>query len=100
MQPARVTIAERLAGMSESREQKLATAWSISRARSGPDAARARTMKSSRASSTCSTTRLRCGTLDDRERDPANRLRLTVGLRREQGRWMIAYEHHSFPDKP
>jgi uncharacterized protein (TIGR02246 family) len=27
---------------------------------------------------------------------PAARLRLTVGLRREQGRWTIAHEHHSF----
>jgi uncharacterized protein (TIGR02246 family) len=26
-------------------------------------------------------------------------LRLTVGLRREGGRWVVAHEHHSFPDE-
>ena len=40
---------------------------------------------------------LRCGTAQELADDPANRLRLTVGLRREQGRWVIAHEHHSFP---
>ena len=25
------------------------------------------------------------------------RLRLTVGLRREDGRWQVAHEHHSYP---
>ena len=41
---------------------------------------------------------LRCGTkqqLDDR---PGYRLRLTLGLRKENGRWLVAHEHHSFPD--
>ncbi|GIE97501.1 hypothetical protein Ari01nite_49660 [Paractinoplanes rishiriensis] len=33
---------------------------------------------------------LRCG-------NPPNRLRVTVGLRQEDGRWVIAHEHHSFP---
>jgi uncharacterized protein (TIGR02246 family) len=40
---------------------------------------------------------LRCGTAQELADDPANRLRLTVGLRREQGRWVVAHEHHSFP---
>jgi ketosteroid isomerase-like protein len=30
--------------------------------------------------------------------NPENRLRLTVGLRKEDGRWLVAHEHHSFPD--
>jgi uncharacterized protein (TIGR02246 family) len=42
---------------------------------------------------------LRCGTVEELERDPANRLRLTIGLRKEGGRWVVAHEHHSFPDK-
>lgn len=29
---------------------------------------------------------------------PALRLRLTLGLRKEDGRWVVAHEHHSFPD--
>ena len=40
---------------------------------------------------------LRCGTDEELRRDPDNRLRLTVGLRREGGRWAVAHEHHSFP---
>lgn len=40
---------------------------------------------------------LRCGTPDELARDPQNRLRLTIGLRKEQGRWVVAHEHHSFP---
>jgi uncharacterized protein (TIGR02246 family) len=42
---------------------------------------------------------LRCGTPEELQRDPDNRLRLTVGLRKERGRWVVAHEHHSFPDK-
>ena len=42
---------------------------------------------------------LRCGTDEELEKDPDNRLRLTVGLRREGGRWVVTHEHHSFPDK-
>ena len=42
---------------------------------------------------------LRCGTPDESGRDPANRLRLTVGLRKQDGRRMVTREHHSFPDK-
>ncbi|MFC5822083.1 nuclear transport factor 2 family protein [Nonomuraea sp. NPDC050478] len=37
---------------------------------------------------------LRCGMPDD---DPKVLLRLTFGLRREGGRWVVAHEHHSFP---
>ena len=32
-------------------------------------------------------------------RDPDTRLRLTLGLRKEDGRWVVAHEHHSFPDR-
>lgn len=42
---------------------------------------------------------LRCGTPDELERAPGNRLRLTVGLRKESGRWLVEHEHHSFPDR-
>jgi uncharacterized protein (TIGR02246 family) len=42
---------------------------------------------------------LRCGTSEELERDPDRRLRLTVGLRREQGTWVVAHEHHSFTDR-
>jgi uncharacterized protein (TIGR02246 family) len=41
---------------------------------------------------------LRCGMPQELAERPANRLRLTLGLRKEQGRWVIAHEHHSFPD--
>lgn len=40
---------------------------------------------------------LRCGTPDELAANPANRLRLTFGLRKREGRWQIAHEHHSFP---
>jgi uncharacterized protein (TIGR02246 family) len=42
---------------------------------------------------------LRCGKPEELERDPTNRLRLTIGLRKDGGRWLVAHEHHSFPDK-
>ena len=42
---------------------------------------------------------LRCGTEDELSKDPDNRLRLTVGLRKKAGRWVVTHEHHSFPDK-
>jgi uncharacterized protein (TIGR02246 family) len=42
---------------------------------------------------------LRCGTPDELETDPANRLRLSLGLRKANGRWVVAHEHHSFPYK-
>ena len=40
---------------------------------------------------------LRCGKPEELERNPANRLRLTLGLRKQDGRWVVAHEHHSFP---
>jgi uncharacterized protein (TIGR02246 family) len=40
---------------------------------------------------------LRCGTQQELADNPENRLRLTVGLRKERGRWVVAHEHHSFP---
>jgi uncharacterized protein (TIGR02246 family) len=43
---------------------------------------------------------LRCGTVDEFKKDPDNRLRLTIGLRKIDGRWAIAHEHHSFPLHP
>jgi uncharacterized protein (TIGR02246 family) len=42
---------------------------------------------------------LRCGREEDLANDPENRLRLTVGLRKEHGRWVVSHEHHSFPDR-
>lgn len=39
---------------------------------------------------------LRCGTPEDLAAEPDRRLRLTLGLRREGGRWLVAHEHHSF----
>jgi uncharacterized protein (TIGR02246 family) len=41
---------------------------------------------------------LRCGTQRELADNPENRLRLTLGLRKEDGRWVVAHEHHSFPD--
>ena len=40
---------------------------------------------------------LRCGTEAELAASPENRLRLTLGLRRERGRWIVSHEHHSFP---
>ena len=40
---------------------------------------------------------LRCGTEHDFADNPNNRLRLTLGLRKQDGRWVVAHEHHSFP---
>jgi len=40
---------------------------------------------------------LRCGTPDELTENPARRLRLTIGLRKHSGRWVVAHEHHSFP---
>jgi uncharacterized protein (TIGR02246 family) len=42
---------------------------------------------------------LRCGTPEELRSDPENRLRITIGLRKHDGRWSIVHEHHSFPDK-
>jgi uncharacterized protein (TIGR02246 family) len=40
---------------------------------------------------------LRCGTQEELEANPENRLRLTVGLRKDGDRWVVTHEHHSFP---
>ena len=40
---------------------------------------------------------LRCGNEEELSSDPDNRLRLTIGLRKEGGRWVVSHEHHSFP---
>ncbi|KRD19684.1 glyoxalase [Mycobacterium sp. Root265] len=41
---------------------------------------------------------LRCGGEKEFAENPDNRLRLSMGLRRVDGRWQILHEHHSFPD--
>jgi uncharacterized protein (TIGR02246 family) len=41
---------------------------------------------------------LRCGTPEDYKKDPDKWLRLTVGLRKRDGRWVVTHEHHSFCD--
>ena len=40
---------------------------------------------------------LRCGTPQELAEQPDLRLRLTLGLRKQEGRWVVAHEHHSFP---
>jgi uncharacterized protein (TIGR02246 family) len=40
---------------------------------------------------------LRCGTEEEFAENPDNRLRLTIGLRKRDGRWVVTHEHHSFP---
>jgi uncharacterized protein (TIGR02246 family) len=42
---------------------------------------------------------LRCGMPEEFEKDPDNRLRLTLGLRKDGESWVVVHEHHSFPDK-
>lgn len=41
---------------------------------------------------------LRCGLSADFPGNPS-RLRLTLGLRKEGGRWVVSHEHHSFPSE-
>ena len=41
---------------------------------------------------------LRCGMPDDLDVDPTRRLRLTLGLERRDGAWLVVHEHHSFTD--
>ncbi|HTV02976.1 MAG TPA: SgcJ/EcaC family oxidoreductase [Luteitalea sp.] len=41
---------------------------------------------------------LRCGTPEEYEETPDRRLRLTLGLVKQDGRWQVTHEHHSFPD--
>jgi ketosteroid isomerase-like protein len=40
---------------------------------------------------------LRCGSKAALAKDDRPRLRLTIGLRKVDGTWKIAHEHHSFP---
>jgi uncharacterized protein (TIGR02246 family) len=42
---------------------------------------------------------LRCGSPEELAAEPGQRLRLTLGLRKERARWVVAHEHHSFPDR-
>jgi uncharacterized protein (TIGR02246 family) len=39
---------------------------------------------------------LRCGKPEELDEEPDKRLRLTLGLRRQDDRWVVAHEHHSF----
>lgn len=39
---------------------------------------------------------LRCGKPEDFAREPDKRLRLTVGLRKDDGHWVVTHEHHSY----
>lgn len=41
---------------------------------------------------------LRCAMPADLERNPEQRLRLTIGLRKIDNSWMVTHEHHSFAD--
>jgi uncharacterized protein (TIGR02246 family) len=43
---------------------------------------------------------LRCGSTAELAKDDTPRLRLTIGLRKVDGAWNIAHEHHSFPSEP
>jgi uncharacterized protein (TIGR02246 family) len=40
---------------------------------------------------------LHCGSAEELAKDGTPRLRLTLGLRKIDGAWHIAHEHHSFP---
>jgi ketosteroid isomerase-like protein len=40
---------------------------------------------------------VRCGTPEDFAANPDNRLRMTIGLRKRDGHWVVTHEHHSFP---
>jgi uncharacterized protein (TIGR02246 family) len=40
---------------------------------------------------------LRCGSAKELAHDGSPRLRLTLGLKKIDGAWHIAHEHHSFP---
>ncbi|MFY1699925.1 YybH family protein [Solwaraspora sp. WMMA2101] len=39
---------------------------------------------------------LRCGSATSFAENPDTRLRLTLGLRKQDGRWIVTHEHHSF----
>ncbi|MDT5015583.1 MAG: hypothetical protein QOD39_1743 [Mycobacterium sp.] len=40
---------------------------------------------------------LECGKPEDFAANPESRLRLTIGLRKRDGHWVVTHEHHSFP---
>jgi len=40
---------------------------------------------------------LRCSKPEDFAANPDNRLRMTIGLRKRDDRWVVTHEHHSFP---
>ena len=40
---------------------------------------------------------LHCGTQDQFDANPDNRLRITIGLRKDGDQWNVVHEHHSFP---
>lgn len=42
---------------------------------------------------------LRCGTPEQLAERPEMRLRLSLGLRKQNDRWVVSHEHHSFPDR-
>jgi uncharacterized protein (TIGR02246 family) len=42
---------------------------------------------------------LRCGSPGELKAEPDRRLRLTIGLRKEDGGWVVTHEHHSFTHK-
>lgn len=42
---------------------------------------------------------LRCNAGEYLAEHPDHRLRLTLGLRKDDGVWTVAHEHHSFPDR-
>jgi ketosteroid isomerase-like protein len=39
---------------------------------------------------------VRCGS-EEFAANPDNRLRMTIGLRKRDGHWVVTHEHHSFP---
>jgi uncharacterized protein (TIGR02246 family) len=40
---------------------------------------------------------VRCGKPEEFAANAENRLRMTIGLRKRDGRWVVTHEHHSFP---
>ncbi len=40
---------------------------------------------------------LRCGMPAELTEHPERRLRLTIGLRKQDEKWVVTHEHHSFP---
>ena len=37
-----------------------------------------------------------CSGIEEREKNPDRRLRLTIGLQKRDGRWSVSHEHHSY----